>query len=473
MAPYPLSIFDETGMRKTKKSVFYDLFSPVSNPPNLAGSAIAIDGGFLLHRVVWQSKEIFSTILSKYVDYVKQYYNPATTTIVFDGYPDEASLKSTKSAERLRRKSKHSSANVVFTETMTATMPKEQFLSNDNNKERLISMLREKLVQQGFEVRQAVEDADTLIVNTAIQVAENFATVIIIGEDTDLLILLTAKAPNSSNIYVMNPGKGTSQNTFYSPRYFNFSSAVKQNLLFLHAISGCDTTSAFYRQGKLKFVQLLEKNTALQEAVKIFHHADADPEDLISAGQLFLAALYSPKADETSLDKIRHEIFSKSIIKPTFNLASLPPTNAAAAQHILRVYLQIQGWYDRPKDPLSWGWRRTDLGLLPTMNTKDPAPAEILNTVFCGCTKGCTGKCSCRKVDMKCSTICLNCHAQSCSNSAPFEDEGVSHMPIAVEAEIREDSPFQDDTDEEGLDMTPQLESFVDEGPSTSKKMRT
>lgn len=46
-------------------------------------------------------------------------------------------------------------------------------------------------------------------------------------------------------------------------------------------------------------------------------------------------------------------------------------------------------------------------------------------------------------------------------------------MPIAVEAEIGEDSPFEDDPDEEGLDMPPQLESFVDEGPSTSKKMRT
>lgn len=188
---------------------------------------------------------------------------------------------------------------------------------------------------------------------------------------------------------------------------------------------------------------------------------------------MFLTALYSPKANDTSLNKIRYEIFSKSLVKPTFNLASLPPTNTAAAQHILRVYHQIQGWYDRPQDPLSWGWRKTDHGLLPTMNTKDPAPPEILNTVSCRCAKGCTGKCSCRKVGMKCSTICINCHGQSCSNSEPVEDEGVTHMPIAVEVEIGEDSPFQDDPDEVSLDMPPHLESFVNEGPSTSKKMRT
>ncbi|KAG5880183.1 hypothetical protein JTB14_001673 [Gonioctena quinquepunctata] len=98
--------------------------------------------------------------------------------------------------------------------------------------------------------------------------------------------------------------------------------------------------------------------------------------------QLFLAALYSSKADETSLDQIRYEIFSKSLTKPNFELASLPPTNAATAQLILRVYLQIQGWYDRPNYTLSWGWRITDLGLLLIINTKDPAPPEILKGVY-------------------------------------------------------------------------------------------
>ncbi|KAG5874073.1 hypothetical protein JTB14_014015 [Gonioctena quinquepunctata] len=72
----------------------------------------------------------------------------------------------------------------------------------------------------------------------------------------------------------------------------------------------------------------------------------------------------------------------------------------------------------------------------------DPAPPEILNTVSCKCTK-----CSCRKVGMECSTICLNCNGQSCSNSAPFEDEDVTF--IAVEAEIGEDSPFEDDPGQE------------------------
>lgn len=46
-------------------------------------------------------------------------------------------------------------------------------------------------------------------------------------------------------------------------------------------------------------------------------------------------------------------------------------------------------------------------------------------------------------------------------------------MPTVVEVEIGEDSLFEADSDEEGLDMPPHLKSFVDEGPSTSKKRRT
>lgn len=64
-------------------------------------------------------------------------------------------------------------------------------------------MLLEKLVQQGFGINQSLKDDDTIIVNTTIQLIDNFTTIIIIGEDTNLLILLTSKAPNSSNIYAM------------------------------------------------------------------------------------------------------------------------------------------------------------------------------------------------------------------------------------------------------------------------------
>lgn len=76
-----------------------------------------IDGGFLLHRVSWELREKFSSIISKYIEYVRTNYgDPAT--IVCDGHPEEPSEHSTKSAERFRRKNKYLAASVEFDETM-------------------------------------------------------------------------------------------------------------------------------------------------------------------------------------------------------------------------------------------------------------------------------------------------------------------------------------------------------------------
>ncbi|KYN23238.1 hypothetical protein ALC57_04348 [Trachymyrmex cornetzi] len=52
LAPYPLSIFNENGMRKNTKSDFYDLFIPLTKNPVFKNTFYVIDGGFLLHKVV-------------------------------------------------------------------------------------------------------------------------------------------------------------------------------------------------------------------------------------------------------------------------------------------------------------------------------------------------------------------------------------------------------------------------------------
>ena len=41
----------------------------------------------------------------------------------------------------------------------------------------------------------------------------------------------------------------------------------------------------------------------------------------------------------------------------TFTLAAFPPTSAAARQHSLRTYLQVQQWLGRDIPPTGWGWK--------------------------------------------------------------------------------------------------------------------
>lgn len=54
LAPYPLSIFTENGLRKNMKSQSYNEFTSVDALPDSDHIVHVIDGGYLLHTVVWK-----------------------------------------------------------------------------------------------------------------------------------------------------------------------------------------------------------------------------------------------------------------------------------------------------------------------------------------------------------------------------------------------------------------------------------
>lgn len=96
-----------------------------------------IDGGFLLHRVVWHQNETFEAICAAYINYVSKHFG-SNCIIVFDGYSNLRN--SVKTMEQTRRATKTSSPDINFEETMICTVSQENLLSNRNNKIRLISI---------------------------------------------------------------------------------------------------------------------------------------------------------------------------------------------------------------------------------------------------------------------------------------------------------------------------------------------
>lgn len=177
----------------------------------MKGSVRVIDGGFMVHKIVWHRQEIFSQILDKHVEYVQKNYS-SNTSVVFDGYPEDSSAKSTKTAERCRRSKSLLHPEIIFEENMPATVTQSKFLANKENK----ALLRERFESAGSKTKQAKEDAGVLIVNTAIEYSENSPSVIIVSEDSDLLVILTASSNSKKNIYFLKPGKGKVPNKTYS-----------------------------------------------------------------------------------------------------------------------------------------------------------------------------------------------------------------------------------------------------------------
>ena len=131
LAPYPLTLFDEVGMRKSAKSNFLQnlknhLEDPIFEVPSFKNAHYVVDGGFLLHRVVWNKNDAVSEILRRYVEYVKAHY-AENTTIVFDGYPCTANFLHTKSAERFRRSRKEITRKLIFDTTMNIDVQTQKF----------------------------------------------------------------------------------------------------------------------------------------------------------------------------------------------------------------------------------------------------------------------------------------------------------------------------------------------------------
>lgn len=466
LSPIPLALFDENGMRKTTKSSFYTNFECSHEIETEETVTHVVDGGFFLHKVVWQANMSIENIVNRYVSYAVNNY-AKNSWIIFDGYPDNEIL-STKSLERSRRQLKNIGREIAFDKNTTIIVNQKQFLSNEKNKSRLIQMISHSLNEAGFRTKIAPEDADKLIVDTAIENvrADSKTTVIIVGEDVDLLVIFSQLAKDIENIYFRKENKGCNPYEFYNSS--SFKSENLQNIVaFLHAFTGCDTTSCFYRMGKNKLIDRVPHDKLI-ELASVFYNKNASCDEIASSTYNLIVELYTNKAEKQlieksgsmSLNDLRYLHFSKAKIKTKFSLESLPPTEGAAKQHGYRVFYQLQNWLGNTDlQAIDWGWQIKQDRLVPIGSTDPPIPRKLLEQISCGCSKkGCVdASCSCKKHGLKCTTLCAYCNDDCCSNleithcSVESEDESVSDdenndSDNCMNIENDNDSEDEDDT---------------------------
>ena len=118
----------------------------------------------------------------------------------------------------------------------------------------------------------------------------------------------------------------------------------RQALLFVHAFSGCDTTSGFAGKGKKSFYDAW-KNVA--EITPLFcklsqiNSADDINEDEYRLTEKFVVVLYSRTCNAETLNAARRKLFAQE----NGPIENIPPTKAALYQHILRSVIQASKWY--------------------------------------------------------------------------------------------------------------------------------
>lgn len=293
---------------------------------------------------------------------------------------------------------------------------------NQKPKQRFINLLGEGLQRAGFDVHNAQRDADVLIVQTAVTVAVKQRTVLV-GDDTDLLILLLHYY-RQGELYSMSEPKSSS---LQSRRFLNIGHArdvlsddVSSNILFAHAILGCDTTSRVFGVGKGVSLRLVQESDTFRVQASIFQKQSATKEEIAAAGEKAMMQIYKGK-EADSLNDLRLKRFYSKVTdsKTAIHPRNLPTTSSSVMFHSFRVYHQVQEWMGNLLPPEEWGWRIQDSCLIPVTTDQDPAPQSLFELVRCKCKSGCsTMRCNCRRQGLDCSLACTECRGVCANMSA-------------------------------------------------------
>lgn len=193
--------------------------------------------------------------------------------VVFDG----AHGPSTKDEAHRKRTGNDVGASVSVSSEMRLTMSKKAFLSNERNKQALINLLLQEMSKAGISVAHSEGDADYKICKMASASAVRQPTAVV-PEDTDMFQQLTHHAsPTDFNLYMIT----AKQSVCITALSRRLDPLLTKHLLFLHAVSGCDTTSRPFGIGK---VGILKKYAALENSASTFMSPTSSKSDIEKEG---------------------------------------------------------------------------------------------------------------------------------------------------------------------------------------------
>ena len=154
----------------------------------------------------------------------------------------------------------------------------------------------------GMCAMQSGGDADTLIATTAVDIT-NSKPAMVIGEDTDLLILLihfvNEKKVQHDVFFMLD------KNIKVNPKYGVYALHVNSwgNVYVIHALLGCVTTSRVFSIGKGAVLTKFQMDERFQQDILLFLEKDVSKVEIKEAGERLLASLYGGKGNNY-LDQI-------------------------------------------------------------------------------------------------------------------------------------------------------------------------
>ena len=166
------------------------------------------------------------------------------------------------------------------------------FLSNKKNKTQFVHLLRHYLTVDGHRVIKSEGDADTDIVTIALNSTCDGHLVVVVADDTDILVLLLYHwKADMQDLYMHLEMRSRNKSlSFLNIRDIvqKPNSDILKSLLAIHAWGGTDTTSSVYGHGKCSILKTIWRS---QDVVQCFL--------TLGAGTTVFYRMYWGKPDET------------------------------------------------------------------------------------------------------------------------------------------------------------------------------
>ena len=190
-----------------------------------------LDGGALLQKLPWPSQQTYANLSNLYVQYVHRHYIYNHAVVVFDGYE--------RGPSTIRETQAYSSISVQRSILNELTTKKKSFLANSKEKQKFVYFIGSELDKTGIKVQHSASDVDCNVVSTACTMAKR-RSVTIVGDDTDLLVLMLHHlSPSDHDIFLQTASKIINIRILQD----HVNPDVTASLFFLHALTGYDTAS--------------------------------------------------------------------------------------------------------------------------------------------------------------------------------------------------------------------------------------
>jgi hypothetical protein len=405
--PWALSTADGLPVKTDKAKLMHLLEADVATPvaPKAQESVYVMDGSAVLHALV-DLPITFEQVAMMVFDMLP---NVARVDFVTDGYVKN----SVKEFERLRR---GQSPNYIIQGPNTK-VPRDwkSFLNNGANKVQLTKLLLsewqsekyapklqnrhvyfvcgEKCIHLSSDDGQIVrnvteqqlssshEEADTRMILHCIHAAnmDKDKVILVRSPDTDVFLLLLKFAQNLDNLVLFDTGVGNKR------RLIDVKAVVEKHgadlcciLFSFHSFTGCDTTSAFVRRGKLIPYKTLQVFPQFRSTFASLAVTTDIPETTFEELEHFLCCAYG-KSEYTDVNKLRYDMFTQKFkttkgqtlsISDGVDLSLLPPCRSSLHNHILRCNYQAYVWnmadvaFPFIPSPVGRGWAIDESGQL-------------------------------------------------------------------------------------------------------------